>query len=100
MDEVVRSIRAVNLQKERRSARRFPYSMHVEVGTQRGVGCDISRGGLAVYTREPVPIGEIVSVTLGSAPIEVGNLSGRARVLRAEEVPVGFRLALQFVQVP
>ncbi len=88
----------MNLEQERRGGRRFPYSMHVEVGTQRGIGCDISRGGLGVYTRDPVPIGEVVSVTLGSAPVEVGNLSGRARVVRVEANPVGFRLALQFVQ--
>jgi hypothetical protein len=82
---------------ERRRGRRYPYPAHVEVARQRVVGCDISRGGISVYMRDPLPVGQVTTVTLGTACSQTNPIAAKARVLRSEESPVGFLVALQFL---
>jgi hypothetical protein len=88
---------ALTQEAERRSGRRYPCPVHVAVGAQRVVGCDISRGGISVYMPEPLPVGDVLVVSLGHQWHGAGAMSGRARVLRSEPNPLGFLVALQFV---
>lgn len=67
------------------------------VGVQRVVGCDISRGGISVFMPWPLPVGDVMVVSLGDQRQGAGAMSGRARVLRSEPNPLGFLVALQFV---
>lgn len=82
---------------ERRSGRRYPCPVRVAVGAQRVVGCDISRGGISVYMPLPLPVGDVMVVSLDGQRQSAGAMSSRARVLRSEPTPLGFLVALQFV---
>ena len=82
---------------ERRRARRFPYPALVRVNDVAGNGIDISTGGLAVHLPAPIPIGALVTVTLGGGFGRPDEISTRARVVRCPRVCNGFVVGLEFV---
>lgn len=89
--------RSAALPMERRRSRRFPYPALVRVNGQVGTGIDISTGGLCVHLPAPVPVGDLVTVTLGGGFGRPDEISTRARVVRCPRVGSGFVVGLEFV---
>jgi hypothetical protein len=69
----------------------------VSVGKQWVVGRDIGRGGIAVYMRDPLPIGHITTIGLARQAPNTASLSSAAKVVRCELNQLGFLVALQFL---
>jgi hypothetical protein len=86
-----------NQWEERRRGRRYACPTRVAIGSRWAVGHDISRGGISVLMREALPVGNETTVTLGRASSLTGEMRGRARVLRSDPHPRGYRVALQFI---
>ena len=83
--------------EERRRGRRYPCASHVAIGAQWVVGHDISRGGISAFMRQPLAIGHITTVSLGKPSQMAREMSGRAMVLRADPHPLGYLVALRFL---
>jgi hypothetical protein len=83
---------------ERRRGRRFSCPFRIGIGPWWGVGHDISRGGVSVFMREPLPVGEVMAVNLGRSTGQTAEMSGAARVLRSMPHSLGYLVALQFVE--
>jgi hypothetical protein len=84
---------------ERRLARRSTYGAAVRIESELALGMDISASGLAVEMSHPVPIGELVRVTLSPSSDDgaLDEIAAIARVVRLERGTHRVRVALQFV---
>lgn len=80
------------------AAPRYPYPARLEVDGRPARGRDISRSGLSAYIDEPLPVGQVVGVTLGWVPDGAPALSAPARVVRCVREGEGHLVGLEFVR--
>ena len=78
--------------------RRYPYPADLLIDGHRAHGRDISQTGISASLDHPLPVGQVVVVTLGLVPRGAPALSAPARVVRVAPEGDRYIVGLEFLR--